>query len=145
MNLADIRAAISARLDGVSGVRSFAYPPDSIPAGIATVAVVKPAGTYCDYQEAFAGGLAMVHLTVELWVAAADVRSAMDRLDAVCSSGSLESQSIIDSLMGSDRTLGGVCSDLVVDDVSGVRVEIASDGARYVLAELGVRVLVGRT
>lgn len=144
MNLADIREGIAARLAEVPGVRSVAHPPDSIPTGAATVVTVEPDSTYVDYAQAFAKGLASVRLTATLWIQAADLRAAFGRLDALLSSGSGEGQSLVDALMDRDRTFGGVCHDIVVDQASSIRTESLADGARYLCADLSIRVLVGR-
>ena len=145
MRLADIREAVAERVATVSGVRAVAYAPDQIPAGAASVVIVTPGAPYIDYHEAFAGGLAVVNLTLSPWVQLVEPRAAMARLDELLSSGVGASSSLIDALMGSDRTLGGVCADLIVDDASNVRGEQSVDGARYLSCDLSLRVLVRRT
>lgn len=144
MRLADIRDAVAGRVATVAGVRAVAFAPDQIPAGALSVVIVTPGSPYVEFHEAFAGGLAMVHLTLSPWVQAVDPRAAMGRLDEMLSSGVGSPGSIVDALMGTDRTLGGVCADLVVDDASNVRGEQGPDGARYLSCDLSVRVLVGR-
>lgn len=144
MNLAAIREAVAQRLADVPGVRPLSHPADSIPTGAGTVVTVEPDSTYVDFQQAFAKGLATVRLTLTIWVQAADLRAAFGRLDALLSSGPSESQSLIDALMDRDRSLGGVIHDLVVDQASSVRSESLADGARYLCADLSLRVLVGR-
>lgn len=145
MRLADIREAVAERVATVTGVRAVAHAPDQIPAGAASVVIVTPGSPYIDYHEAFAGGLAVVNLTLSPWVQLGEPRAAMARLDDLLSSGAGASSSLIDALMGSDRTLGGVCADLVVDDASNVRGEQSVDGARYLICDLSLRVLVRRT
>lgn len=145
MNLASIREAVAARLSEVAGLRAYAVAPDQIPAGVATVVAVNPGDPYVDFQQAFAKGLGFVNFTIMVWVQAVDMRAAMIRLDSLLSSGSDASRSIVDSLMDRDRTLGGVCADLVVDSCDNVRGETVADGARYLCADLNLRVMVGRT
>ena len=146
MILADIREAIADRLSTVEGVRAIAYPPDQIPTGTGVVVIVQPDATYIDYHEAFARGLAIVNFTLTPWVQMTSDRAAFARLDALLSSSSVDAhQSLIDALMTTDRTLGGVCADLIVDTASNVRAELIADGARYLCCDLSMRVMVGRT
>lgn len=146
MILSDVREALATRISSVPGVRGFAIVPDSIPTGAAVAVTVTPDSTYVDYHRAFSGGLASLNVTLTAWVPAADMRSAMGRLDALLSSGSeAEAGSLVDALMGSDRTLGGVCHDLIVDTASNVRAEMLADGIRYLCADLSLRIMVGRT
>lgn len=144
MNLAAIREAVAERVAGVAGVRAFAQAPDQIPTGTVVAVIVSPGDPYADYHEAFVGGLAIVNLTLTCWVQATDLRTAMARMDALLSSGAAEGQSLIDAIMGVDRTLGGVCADLVVDRAGSVRGEISDAGARYLTADLDLRLLAGR-
>ena len=143
MNLPDIVEAIKVRLEDVDGVRPYAYQLDTIPAGQGDVVMVTPAPTLIDYQQALKGGLAYVNLTLLVFIQMTDPRSAYLRLYELASSGTGESRSLIDALMIGDRTFGGVQGDVVVDDLSNVRGE-QFDGGRYLTAEIGVRVLVGR-
>lgn len=146
MILADIREAIAERVATVPGVRAIPYPPDSIPTGTGVVVIVQPDGTYVDYHQAFARGLAVVNVTLTPWVQFTDARSAFGRMDALLSSSSSNAdQSLIDALMTVDRTLGGVCSDVIVDNASNLRAETVADGARYLCADISMRVMVGRT
>jgi hypothetical protein len=144
VNLTDIREAVAQRLSTVPGVRPIAYPADSIPTGSATVVTVQPDSGWVDYHEAFAKGLGITRLQLTAWVQASDMRAAMGRLDALASSGSGCDSSLADALMDRDRTLGGVCHDLVVDNVSGPRSELLADGARYLCADWSVRIYAGR-
>ena len=144
MKLADIREAVAERLGSVPGVRPIAYPADSIPTGAATVVTVEPESTWVDYHQAFAKGLAVVRLQLTAWVQASDMRAAMGRLDALASSGTGCDQSLADALMDRDRTLGGVCHDVIVDSVSAPRAETLADGARYLCSDWSVRIYAGR-
>lgn len=144
--LSGIREALADRISDVSGCRGIPYPPDSIPTGNAVAVTVQPDSTYVDYHRAFVGGLAYVNITITPFVPAADMRSAMSRLDVLLSSGSeADNGSLIDGLMGSDRSLGGLIDDLVVDNATNVRAEMLADGARYLCADLSLRIMVRRT
>lgn len=146
MILSGIREALADRVSDVPGCRGIPYPPDSIPTGNAVAVTVTPDSTYVDYHRAFVGGLAYVNLTVTVWVPAADMRSAMNRLDVLLSSGSeADAGSLIDTLMSVDRSLGGLIDDLVVDNATNVRAEMLADGVRYLCADLSLRIMVRRT
>jgi hypothetical protein len=144
MNLVDICEAIAERLRDVDGLRPEAYQLDSPPAGNGDVIMVTPGPTLVEFQRAMSGGLAYVNLSLLVFIQMTDTRSAFLRLNDLMSSGTGETRSVIDALMLGDRTFGGVCGDIVVDDVSNVRAEIVADGARYLTAEFNVRVFVGR-
>lgn len=144
MNLPDVMEAIAERLRDIDGVRPYAYPLDSIPAGQGDVVMVTPAATLVNYFQAMKGGLAFVDLALVLHVQMSSDRAAFQRLNDLASSGTGETRSIIDALMLGDRTFGGVCGDIVLQDLSNVRSEIVADGARYLTAEFNVRVYVGR-
>lgn len=143
MNVPEIMEAIAERLKDVDGVRPFPYQLDNVPAGQGDVVMVTPSPTLIDYQQAMRGGLAYVNLSLLLFVQMTSERAAFGRLNDLASSGTGEARSIIDVLMEGDRTFGGVCGDIVVDDLTNVRAEVV-DGARYLTAEFGLRVLVGR-
>lgn len=144
MNLSEIKAAIADRLKDIDGLRPFAYPIEEPPAGAGDVVAVRDSEPYIDYQQSFKGGLAFVFLTLRLYVQASDLRSAYLRRDALASSGTGEARSIIDALMLTDRTFGGLCSDVVVLDADNVELDSATGGVRYLTTDIGLRVLVGR-
>jgi len=145
MNLQAIREGLANAIANVDGVRAFAWPAEQVPTGQASVVTVTPASSWVDYFRAFSKGLAEVRYDLTVWVQASDIRAAMARLDALCSSEAGAVRSIPDALMDGDRTLGGACADLIVDSVSNVRTESFGDGARALCADLSVRVYVGRS
>lgn len=146
MDLTAIREGLATAIDAVPGLQVFAFPPDQVPVGNAPVAVVMhPAGVFVDYHEAFNKGLATVNFTVVVYVQYVATKYAFAAMESFCSSGTGETASIIDTVMDGDRTLGGVCSDLVFDRVSNIIVATNTDGIRYLTAELDVRVLATRT
>ena len=144
MNLQAIREAVAARLDTVSGARAFPHPLEQPPTGNAVAVVVYPGSPYVEFQEAFAKGLAQVNLVVSPYVQLVNPRSSWDLFDRLCSSGPAEIGSMIDALMGSDRTLGGVVADLVVDDVVNVQAVTTEPNVRYLTGEINVRLYVRR-
>lgn len=143
MNLPEIMEAIAERLKDIDGVRPYAYPLDTIPAGQGDVVMVTPSANLVSYFEAMRGGLAYIDLTLILYVQMTSERAAFGRLNELASSGTGEARSIIDALMLTDRTLGGVCGDIVLQDLTNVRAE-QFDGGRYLAAEFNLRVFTGR-
>ena len=147
MNLEAIVVAVAARIDTIPGVRAFEFPPDAPPTGNAVAVVVAPGPEFVDFHEAFVKGLALVNLVVTPYIQYVSQRSAWQQLWRLCSSGLTETGSIIDALMDTDRTLGGVCSDLVVDDVSNIQAVTAGaniEGVRYLSGDIGLRIYVPR-
>jgi hypothetical protein len=145
MDLRAIREGLAERLATVPGVRVEAFPPDQVNPGNAALLVVAMGETYVDYHQAFAQGLAIVNVILSPYLPMVSPRSAFASLDELLSSGTGQTRSLIDALMGTDRTLGGVCSDLVVDEASNVQALNVADGARYLTCDIAVRILVGRT
>ena len=146
MNLTSIREALAAAVDTVPNLQVSAFPLDQIPVGNTPVAVIIPgAGSYVDYNQASNKGLATVTFTVIVYVQYAAPKYSFAAMEAFISSGTGMTSSIVDAVMDGDRTLGGVCSDLVFDRVSNIIVATNTDGVRYLTAELDVRVLAART
>ena len=145
MDLRAIREAISERIATVPGVRPVAFAPDTVSTGNAVLVVVGHGDPYVNYHEAFNKGLAMVNMTLSPYVPMNDPRSAFAVLDELVSSGTGSPRSLIDALMDSDRTLGGVCSDLVVDDASNVQTIEPAAGVRFLSCDLAIRIPVGRS
>lgn len=90
--------------------------------------IVSPDDPFITYQEAMAGGLALLHFDLVLLVQRGDDRAAQKALDAYLSSGTGENSSIIDLLMA-NRTLGITGVSVLVQAVSdyGGRVEIGEN------------------
>jgi len=146
MDLTAIRNGLATAVDAVPSLQVFAYQPDQMPVGNAPVAIItSPAGVYVDYNEAFNRGLATVYYTIVVYVQFVATKYAFDALEDFISSGTGLTQSIVDTVMDGDRTLGGSCSDLVFDRVSNIGVVTNTDGIRYLSAEIDVRVLAART
>lgn len=145
MDLRAIREAVAERVAQVPAVRVAAFPPDQVNPGNNALVVVAPGETYVDYHQAFNKGLAIVNLVLSPYVPMTDPRTAFATLDEILSSGASEPRSLIDTLMDTDRTLGGVCADLVVDEVSNVQSLTVAEGARYLTADIALRIMVGRS
>lgn len=144
MNLQAIHEAVAARIDTVPGVRASPFPLDDIPTGNAVAVFVAPGAQWVNFHEAFAKGLALVNLVVTPYIQLVSIRSAHESLQRLCSSGLTETGSIIDALMNTDRTLGDVCDDLVMDEVVNVQAVTSQANVRYLSGDLNMRVLVKR-
>lgn len=151
MNLQAIREQVAVQLSGVDGLRAYAYKLEQIPAGNADHLFVVPGDPYVTFNDANAGGLSTVRLNLEVWVRAADMRTGSNRLDALLSAGTGESRSVIDALMGIgndpsgvDHSLADEADDIVIDDAVQVRSEVEDNGERFLVAELGLRVMTER-
>ena len=150
VNLQAIREGLKDVISAVPGVRAYDHDPSQIVSSPDAIAVtIKPAAQHVDYHQAFARGLAIVYYTLHPFVAAADRRSAQNQLDALLSSGTDETRSLIDALMTAPRNLAGACADLVVNDVSNVTMASAAptDPASplFLTCDIAVRIYVGRT
>jgi hypothetical protein len=141
VNITELRRAVARQLSDVPGLRVYAYQIDQIPAGEADVAVVDIADDAIDYHQAYRGGLAFVHLIVELSVQMSSERAASERMDALLSAGSGEVRSVIDALYA-DRTLGGLTGGFVV--TSTTRPYSSDEPQRRLNSSLTLRIPVGR-
>lgn len=121
MNVTAIRAGFKTALQGVIRVHDTVPEKPEVPC-----LVVAPDDPFVTYQDAMAGGLATLHFDLVLLVQRGDDRAAQNALDALLSSGTGETKSIIDTLMA-NRTLGIEGVSLVVQQVTdyGAKVEIA--------------------
>lgn len=151
MDLRAIREAVAERLATVPGVRPYAFPADQVATSIDGVGVAVSTGaeSYVDYAESFGPSRTEhVFLTLSVYVPYVDPKSAYNTLDELLSTGTATSRSLVDALMYDasppDRTLGGVCADLVVDGVENVQVLSIESGARYLVADVPVRIIAKR-
>lgn len=145
MNIGAVRQTVAETLANVSGLRPYAYAPDSIPAGDADVAMVEIDDGGVDYQQAFRGGTAFLYLSVELSVPMSSERAATERMDGLLSSGSGNSRSVIDVLQA-NRTLGGLTGGFVVTTASKPYVvgDAAGGNSRRLNATLHLTIPIGR-
>jgi hypothetical protein len=145
VNITTVRQAVAETLAGVTGLRPYAYDPDTIPAGDADVAVVHIDDEGIDYYEAFRGGTALLYLSVELSVPMSSDRAATERMDSLLSSGAGASRSVIDALQ-KNRTLGGLTGGFVVRSASKPFVvgDAVGGNSRRLNATLHLTIPIGR-
>jgi hypothetical protein len=124
--LTQLRDAIAKNLTSIVGLRVSSFMPDN---PNAPMAVVIPQGI--EYHKAFKNGFSTYNFTVAVFVARVSERVGQNALDAYCaSSGSFSIKSAIES----DRTLSGLCFDLMVSDMSNYGSVIIGDNT-YLTAE----------
>jgi len=124
--LTQIRDAIAKNLTSIVGLRVSSFMPDNpnVP-----MAVVIPQGI--EYHKAFKNGFSTYNFTVAVFVARVSERVGQNALDAYCASSGSSS---IKSAIESDRTLSGLCFDLMVSDMSNYGSVIIGDNT-YLTAE----------
>ena len=134
MNIATVRAAMAAAMDGAtSGVQVNAYAlAQPTPPGIQ----ILSGGV--EYDRAFARGLDEWTFTVQAFVALnADIgpQKLLDTLCAPTGAGSVK------AALEADRTLGGAVQTLRVLNQSPARQATRPDGSSMLLVEFSVQVL----
>jgi|LakMenEpi03Aug12_release.lakeMendotaPanAssembly.Ray.scaffolds.fasta_scaffold03160_41 hypothetical protein len=122
---------LKARLATVSGLRTFDYQPEQVNPPLAF-----PSITGINYYNAFRGG--DVQFTVDITVVLGRYtdRVTFARLDEFTS---FSGASSIRAALEGDSTLGGVCSDLIVESASAVG-SLAVDGAEFLAVTFAVTV-----
>jgi len=121
-----LREAIATNLATISGLRVSSFVPDN---PNPPMAVISPQGI--EYHKSFANGLNTYNFTVAVFVARVSERTAQNSLDAYCASSGSSS---IKSAIESDRTLSGLCFDLMVSGMSNYGSVIIGDNT-YLTAE----------
>lgn len=108
-SLADIMAAVGARLDTIDGLRGYDYAPDD-PSPPCAFPLVPSIGSYRDTMRR---GTYVLLLQVAVLTGAQVDRAGQQRLAGYASPTG--TTSIRACLEDGDRTLGGLVQDLVVD------------------------------
>jgi len=125
-SLSELREGIAKNLTSIVGLRVSSYMPDN---PNAPMAVVIPQGI--EYHKAFRNGFNTYNFSVAVFVARVSERIGQNALDAYCAS---TGSSSIKSAIESNRTLSGLCFDLVVSDMSNYGSVIIGDNT-YLTAE----------
>jgi hypothetical protein len=113
---------IKARLATITGLRSFNYQPEQLnpPFGY-------PVLTSVDYHGAMSGGLVTMNWTVFVVVGRYTDRNAFATLDNYLSYSGAQS---IRACLEADRTLGGVCQNLIISSSSNIS-SLEQDDAEF--------------
>jgi hypothetical protein len=94
MNLADVMDQLAERLDSISGLNAFPFPPDHIDAPAAIVDYPEEV----TFDETYGRGMDRMRVPVVLVVARRDERSTRDELAAFCNgSGARSVKQVLES------------------------------------------------
>ena len=117
--VSQIKTGLAANLATVSGLRAYAYQPDNVNTPFAW-----PLLDSIQYNGAMGGGLITHKFTVSVVVGRSAERTAQTLLDGYLSyAGAISIRQAIES----DRTLGGVVQDLIVESASNISTLEAND------------------
>jgi hypothetical protein len=129
--VSQIKTGLAANLATVSGLRAYAYQPDNVNTPFAW-----PLLDSIQYNGAMGGGLITHKFTVSVVVGRSAERTAQTLLDGYLSyKGSLSIRQALES----DRTLGGVVQDLIVESANNISTLEAND-ATYLAIDFVVTV-----
>ena len=103
---------IKARLATITGLRSFSYQPEQLNPPFA-----YPVLNSVDYHGAMSGGLVTMNWTVYVVVGRYTDRNAFAILDNYLSYSGAQS---VRACIEGDRTLGGVCQNLILSSSSNI-------------------------
>lgn len=122
MDLAAISAALCDQLGSIDNVRVYDGYQEAVFTGTGIALVVRPGDPWVSYLEAMVGGMATVRYVIEIAVQRANLRSAQARIAELVSAGIGNTRSIYDAVKPGDmpQTLGGVISDLKIEQASGL-------------------------
>jgi hypothetical protein len=117
--VSQIKAGLAANLATVSGLRAYAYQPDNVNTPFAW-----PLLDSIQYNGAMGGGLITHQFTVSVVVGRSAERTAQTLLDGYLS---YKGATSIRQAIESDRTLGGVVQDLIVESANNISTLEAND------------------
>jgi len=129
--VSQIKTGLAANLATVSGLRAYAYQPDNVNTPFAW-----PLLDSIQYNEAMGGGLITHKFTVSVVVGRSAERTAQSLLDGYLS---YKGATSIRQAIESDRTLGGVVQDLIVESANNISTLEAND-ATYLAIDFVVTV-----
>jgi hypothetical protein len=117
--VSQIKAGLAANLATVSGLRAYAYQPDNVNTPFAW-----PLLDSIQYNGAMGGGLITHQFTISVVVGRSAERTAQTLLDGYLS---YKGATSIRQAIESDRTLGGVVQDLIVESANNISTLEAND------------------
>jgi hypothetical protein len=106
--ISQVKDGLKTAINTVSGLRAFDYQPDQVNPPFAWPTL----DTITYHQTGMAAGGVVMNFTVTLVVNRASERTAQDQLDQYMSWDGAKS---LRAAIEADRTLGGVCDDLIVN------------------------------
>ena len=129
--VSQIKTGLAANLATVSGLRAYAYQPDNVNTPFAW-----PLLDSIQYNGAMGGGLITHKFTISVVVGRSAERTAQTLLDGYLS---YKGTTSIRQALESDRTLGGVVQDLIVESADNISTLEAND-ATYLAIDFVVTV-----
>jgi hypothetical protein len=129
--VSQIKTGLAANLATVSGLRAYAYQPDNVNTPFAW-----PLLDSIQYNGAMGGGLITHQFTISVVVGRSAERTAQNLLDGYLS---YKGATSIRQALESDRTLGGVVQDLIVESANNISTLEAND-ATYLAIDFVVTV-----
>ncbi|CAB4173457.1 hypothetical protein UFOVP943_39 [uncultured Caudovirales phage] len=129
--VSQIKAGLAANLATVSGLRAYAYQPDNVNTPFAW-----PLLDSIQYNGAMGGGLITHKFTISVVVGRSAERTAQSLFDGYLS---YKGATSIRQAIESDRTLGGVVQDLIVESANNISTLEAND-ATYLAIDFVVTV-----
>ena len=129
--VSQIKTGLAANLATVSGLRAYAYQPDNVNTPFAW-----PLLDSIQYNGAMGGGLITHKFTVSVVVGRSAERTAQTLLDGYLS---YKGATSIRAAIESDRTLGGIVQDLIVESANNISTLEAND-ATYLAIDFVVTV-----
>lgn len=130
--ISQVKDGLKARIQTISGLRAFDYQPDQVnpPFAFPTLDTI----TY--HQTGMSSGGVVMNFTVTLIVNRAVERTAQDQLDQYMSWDGAQS---LRAAIEADRTLGGVCDDLIVTNAENLT-NIDANDTLYLAVDFKVTV-----
>ena len=129
--VSQIKTGLAANMATVSGLRAYAYQPDNVNTPFAW-----PLLDSLQYNGAMGGGLITHKFTISVVVGRSAERTAQTLLDGYLS---YKGATSIRQAIESDRTLGGVVQDLIVESANNISTLEAND-ATYLAIDFVVTV-----
>jgi hypothetical protein len=130
--ISQVKDGLKTRIETISGLRAFDYQPDQVnpPFAFPTLDTI----TY--HQTGMASGGVVMNFTITLVVNRAVERTAQDALDQYMSFSGAQS---LRAAIEADRTLGGVCDDLIVTNAENLT-NIDANDTLYLAVDFKVTV-----
>lgn len=122
---------LKARLATISGLRTFDFQPEQL-----NPPVAFPSITEIRYYNAFSGGDVQFDVDIMVIVGRYTDRLAFARLDEYTA---FSGASSVRAALHAEPTLGGVCSDLIVDSASSIG-SLAAGDAEFLAVTFSVTV-----
>ena len=130
--ISQVKDGLKARINSVAGLRAFDYQPDQVNPPFAWPTL----DTITYHQTGMNNGGVVMNFTITLVVNRAAERVAQDQLDQYMSWDGAKS---LRAAIEADRTLGGVCDDLIVTNAENLT-NIDANDTLYLAVDFKVTV-----